>query len=69
MLLRINASHALIMNISKADFDRAAGQVSLTPSQAQELWSLLQTGSTPGSGAEGTRRFDVFPSRLLLSAR
>lgn len=48
------------MNISKADFDRAAGQVSLTETQTQEFWRLLQSSSTPGSGnAEGVRRFDV----------
>ena len=46
------------MNISKLDFDRAAGQVSLTDAQAQELWRLLQivpSANQPG----GTRRFDV----------
>ena len=46
------------MNISKDEFDRAAGQVSLPEAQAQQLWSLLQ--AVPSTQrVEGTRRFDV----------
>ena len=46
------------MNISKLDFNRAAGQVSLPEAQAQALWRLLQAVPS-GNRAEGTRRFDV----------
>lgn len=46
------------MNISKADFDRAATQAALTEVQSQELWRLLR-GVPDAPPAEPTRRFDV----------
>ena len=46
------------MNISKLEFDRAAGRVSLTEPQAQELWRLLQVVPSTNR-VEGIRRFDV----------
>ena len=47
------------MNITKPDFDRAAGQVPLTPIQTQEFWRLLQSAAVV-PGTEGSaRRFDV----------
>lgn len=46
------------INIARADFDRAAGQVQLSLAQSQEFWRILQT-THPAAGAETTRRFDA----------
>ena len=48
------------MNISKPDFDRAAGQVPLSEVQTQEFWRLLsEVVSSGGAVQVPARRFDV----------
>ena len=48
------------MNISKPDFDRAAGQVPLTDAQTQAFWRLLSEVVSSGGAVQiPARRFDV----------